>query len=384
MLIFKTLPKLIKVDPILLKTYIKQTKNMKILTAAIICTILPIAFLGFFKTWWQKILAPQQSSQIQISQFTKGPGDYDFSLIHDGLSRKYKVHVPPSYDKISKTPAIIAIHGGAGNADGSINFFQLNPKSDKEGFIVVYPEGTGPVVLGELRGSWNGGRCCNPALENNVDDVGFIRAMIDKLEKDFAVDKKRIYATGMSNGAIMSYALACNLSDKIAAIAPIGSVGLYNECNLTRPVPVMHFHGTADPCAKYEGCDLCMGCVAIFLQKLGFDIEPQYMAVISVPKFIDEWRQKNGCSSKTKITYQNGNASCNTYQGCQKNAETTLCTIVGMGHTWPGSADYGIDTCKINPDGYICNLYKETVGPLSQDINANDAMWEFFKKHPIN
>ncbi|MEA1924864.1 MAG: PHB depolymerase family esterase [Candidatus Altiarchaeota archaeon] len=311
-----------------------------------------------------------------------GPGDYDFSLDHDGLTRKYIVHVPHSYDNKTPTPAVIAFHGGGGNAERSVEYFRLNDKSDEEGFIVVYPEGTGKIVKGEVFGSWNAGRCCPPAADNNVDDVGFIRKMIEKLDEDFSIDEGRVYATGMSNGALMSYKLACELSDKIAAIAPSGGHDSFDECNPSRPVPVMHFHGTEDPCAFYEGGE-CGGCMSEFLSKMGLPVKTgKLWDCTSVPNYINQWKQINGCSDKTEITFQNRNATCVTYQECQDNAEVTLCTIEGMGHTWPGRTTYSAEACKTRPNGYMCRLWKEAVGTLSDDINANDAMWEFFKKHP--
>ncbi len=331
----------------------------------------------------KKNTTTEKHQKTILKNFYLNSGDYDFTIKHDGLIRRYKVHVPPSYDKKTPLPVILAFHGGTGNADKSPSYFQLNPKSDKEGFIVVYPEGTGKKILGTILGSWNGGTCCGPAFKNNVDDVGFIKKMLTKLEQDFNIDEKRIYATGMSNGAIMSYALACEMSDKIAAIAPSGSIGHYRQCDQTRPVPTIHFHGTDDPCAVYDGCDGCEGCVSKYLSKMKISSDFETMNVMSVPKFIDNWRKRNGCSSETKVTYKHKNATCITYQECKENAEVTLCTIKGMGHVWPGRPSYSLNICKTKPNGYMCTAWKETVGKLSTDISANDMMWNFFKKHHL-
>jgi polyhydroxybutyrate depolymerase len=312
-----------------------------------------------------------------------GPGDYDFSILHDDLTRLYKVHVPPGYDFNDSSPVIIAFHGGGGNAENSVDSFRLNEKSDNEGFIVVYPEGTGPLVMGEVFGTWNAGRCCPPAMDNNVDDVGFIELMLEELENDFNIDENRIYATGMSNGAQMCYRLACELADKIAAIAPCGSIGTFDNCTPSRPVPVMHFHGLEDPCRFYDGGQ-CGTCMAEFLNALGIPTVPRPWDCIPVLAYVDKWRIQNGCSNQTKITFQTGNATCISYQECQDNAEVTICTITGMGHTWPGSTEYNAEACKTRPNGYVCRLWKEAVGALSNDIIANDAMWEFFKKHTLN
>jgi polyhydroxybutyrate depolymerase len=322
-------------------------------------------------------------SKLQASpEFALGPGDYDFSIEHDGLKRIYIVHVPPSYDVIKPTPLVLAFHGGGGNAEGSVEYFQLNSKSDDEGFIVVYPEGTGKLVLGKVFGSWNAGRCCPPALDNNVDDVGFVKKMIEKLENDFKIDENRVFATGMSNGAQMSYRLACELADKIAAIAPVASQGTFDNCIPSRPVPVMHFQGIEDPCTLYRGGQ-CGACMAEFFNKIGIPVEARTWDCVTIQAYIDKWVKINGCSNQSSVTYQNKDATCMTYDQCQDNSEVTLCLIEGMGHTWPGRTTYSARACKERPDGYLCRLWIETVGDLSDDIIANDAMWEFFKKHPM-
>lgn len=323
------------------------------------------------------------ANEAATAKMVSGPGDYDFSILHDDLTRLYKVHVPPGYDINNSSPVIIAFHGGGGNAENCVDSFRLNEKSDIEGFIVVYPEGTGPQVKGEVFGTWNAGRCCPPAMDNNVDDVGFIECMLEELENDFNIDETRIYATGMSNGAQMCYRLACELANKIAAIAPCGSIGTFDNCTPSRPVPVMHFHGLEDPCCFYDGGQ-CGTCMAEFLNALGIPAVPRPWDCIPVPAYVDKWRIQNGCSNQTKVTLQTGNATCISYQECQNNAEVTICTIRGMGHTWPGSMEYSAEACKTRPKGYVCRLWKEAVGALNNDIIANDAMWEFFKKHTLN
>ena len=323
---------------------------------------------------------PQTPLNNNLSAY--GSGDYDFTLEHDGLERFYVVHVPPEYDKNSSTPLFIALHGGGGNARSSPGYFGLNLKSDREGFIVVYPEGTGKKVLGKTFAVWNAGRCCGTALQDNVDDVGFIDSMIDKLKSDFNIDEKRVYATGMSNGAQMVYRLACELSDKIAAIAPSGSQGTFDNCHPERPVPVLHIQGKADPCSLYDG-GVCGRCMADFWRKLGIPVQYNSWECISIPGYVDGWKTRNGCSGKTNVTFRNKGAICVTHEGCQQNADVTLCTVDGLGHNWPGQKTYGVEACKTNPDGIICNAWKDSVGPLSQDISANDMIWEFFKEHPM-
>jgi len=342
----------------------------KILLNFILLLGIILTFLGFNRTW---------------ALGTKGvgtlsSGDHEFTIKHDGLMRTYIVHVPHS-DKTAPLPVILAFHGGGGNAKGSAKFYGLNSKADDEGFIVVYPEGTGKKSNGKLFGSWNAGRCCPPASDHQVDDVGFLTKMMNKLPKDFNIDPRRIYAIGHSNGALISYRLACDLSERIAGIAVGGAQDSFDDCHPSRPVPVLHFHGTKDECAHYKG-GVCGGCFADFLTALGIPAPRRTWKCRSVPEYLDEWRQQNGCMDKARITYKKRKAQCRTYQKCQDNAEVTLCTIKGMGHTWPGRP-HGVDPCKKRPRSKMCRLWKDTVGKTSNDIIANDALWEFFQKHSL-
>ncbi len=326
-------------------------------------------------------ISKNQSSQKY--QFFSG-GEYDYSLQHDGLTRKYKVYIPSDYNPTKPTPLVMVFHGGGGNMDRAPHYFGFNKLADQENFIVVYPEGTGTRIVGNLLGTWNGGDCCGPAYDNNVDDVGFIKKMLAKIESEFNVDKKRIFATGMSNGAIMTYRLACEMSDQIAAIAPVASVGHYKKCQPSRPVATLHIHGLNDPCAPYNGCEKCQSCIQTYLSKLGLKVKTRPSHSLPVPKFINNWKNLNHCSDKTKSVYQSKDADCFEYLNCAKNSTVELCSIKNLGHTWPGRTSYGTDACQKNPHGHLCNLWKETVGPLNKNFPANKIIWKFFTEHPLN
>ena len=240
----------------------------------------------------------------------------------------------------------------------------LSKYSDKYGFILISPEGTGKVVFGKLWATWNGAaytvdgvleRCCKEGADVNIDDVGFISKVIDQAKKDFNVDERKIYVTGISNGGIMSYTLACNLAEKIAAIAPVAPSGTPDVCNPSRPVPVMHIHGTADTIAPYNG-----GAGGEI-----FGAKPRQIQ--SAATVVSRWRQINGCSSAIQNSYQKGNASCVTNNECSNGSEVALCTIEGMGHTYPSGKQY---------------LPISKIGPVSYDISF-DQIWEFFEKHPM-
>ena len=294
------------------------------------------------------------SSVSPINPLSFGPGDHDFTLVHDGLTRLYRVHVPNSYNGSASFPLVFAFHGAGGNIAISISGFALlTDKSDEAGFIVVYPQGIGPFVAGHgIAGSWNADKCCPIATDNNVDDVGFVERMIEELENNFNIDENRVYATGGSNGGMMCFRLACELSDKIAAVAPCIGHDVLNNCTPVRPISVMHFHGTADSCVPYYGGQ-SGDCMVGYLDMLG--LPPRTWNFISVPDYIDQWGAINSCLTQ-EITYNNGNTTCVTHRGCESNTEVILCTINGMDHRLP---------------------------MISDGIDVNDAIWDFFERHPM-
>ncbi len=308
----------------------------------------------------ERIRERQQKKQQTTNNF--GAGDYDFSLVHDGLTRKYKAHIPNTYNRANKTPVVIYIHGGGGSSAGSKND-GLYAYSDKYGFILLSPAGTG--VLKDKLLVWNLGPYLingniqnhpNYASEHNTDDIGFLSKIIDDVKNNFNVDENRIYATGISQGGMMSYRLACELSDKIAAIAPVAPPAAPMNCNPSRPVPIMHIHGTVDPCAPFNG-GMSGGC-------LGTEKE----LFQSAQEMVNRWLSIDNCSSESVVVYQKRNAACISYSKCGGRSEVEFCTVEGMGHTYPSGWQY---------------LPANRIGPVSYDISF-DQIWEFFKKHPMN
>lgn len=276
--------------------------------------------------------------------------EYEQSMTFDGRTRNYLVHLSPGYNSSTKNyPLVIVLHGGGGNARNAERMTDFSEKADKEGFIAVYPEGTGKLERYAL--TWNAGNCCGYALDNNVDDVGFIRALIEKLEKDLRIDSNRIFATGISNGGMMSYRLACELSDKIAAIGPVAGA-LNMECKPAHPVSVIIFHGTADQHILYEGGP----------PKKIFDDHPRVDN--SVAYAVSFWVKQNGCSNNSK-KQDKGNISIETYTDDKNGTEVALYTIKDGGHVWPGGEKGG-------PWG----------DEPTQEISATDIIWDFFAKHP--
>ncbi len=281
-------------------------------------------------------------------------GDRTWALTVGGIERSYVVHVPAGLDLAKPASVVLAFHGGGTHAQAMEEFSGLNQKADEAGFIVVYPNGTGRLrrVL-----TFNGGNCCGYAMDNGVDDVEFTRKILDDLATRVDVDAKRIFATGMSNGAIMVYRLAAELSDRIAAIAPVGGPMGIESPNPGRPVSVIHFHGTDDTFAPYAG------------GKGRRLFKPDFY---SVGHSIRAWVEVNGCGREPVVaqlpdTFEDGTSvTRKTYGPGKDGAEVTLIEIAGGGHTWPGREPH-----------------RRFLGRSTRDISANDLMWDFFKRHPM-
>jgi polyhydroxybutyrate depolymerase len=299
-------------------------------------------------------------------------GDSTNTLTFDGGGRTYNVHIPAGLDLSKPAPLVFAFHGGGQSISQFEGFVHMVPKSDSAGFILVEAEGT-IALPGLTPGTldvWNAGNCCELAaqINTNVDDVGFVRAMIDKITSQVCVDPKRIFATGFSNGGMLSHRLACELSDKIAAIASvsggIGDVDLDKmppqtlfQCNPGRKVPVMHIHGTQDACYPFDG-----GWGPLSL-----------VTFVSAPVTVQEWITRNGCSPNPPTTVlSNGAATCNLYP-CPHSGEVEFCTIDGGGHYWPGGDDWA-------GSEVVCGSNQ---GARSADLIANDTIWSWFMAHPM-
>jgi polyhydroxybutyrate depolymerase len=193
-----------------------------------------------------------------------------------------------------------------------------------------------------------------------VDDVGFLSALIDKLSRDYRIDPKRVYSTGISNGGFMSQRLACDLADKIAAIAVVAATmgrDLAGRCKPSRPVSVLLIQGTEDPLVPYEG-----GRVQV----------PGGGAIISAPEAVKKWVGLDGCNGQPKRDSLPDSANDETrtrresYGGCREGTAVVFLAVEGGGHTWPGGPQY---------------LPVRRIGRASRDFNASELIWEFFAAH---
>ena len=286
-------------------------------------------------------------------------GEHTRTISVGDLQRRYRVHVPKKYDAANPTPVVVVFHGGGGNPESMVRLTGMNAKSDEAGFIVVYPYGSG---LDPERGlTFNGGGCCGYAMQRKIDDIGFTRAMLDDLAKVANVDTNRVFATGLSNGGIMSHYVASELSDRIAAVAPVGGPLMMDAPNAKRPVPVMHFHGTGDEFAPFKGGFGKGGAGG----KGVTDFK-------SVDHTIQSWVKANDCKPEPEVVALPDKADdgmkCTrkTWSGGKDGSEVVLIEIENGGHTWPGN------------EPTVPMLGKST-----KDISANDLMWEFFQKHSM-
>ncbi len=267
------------------------------------------------------------------------------SITVGGVQRQYIVHRPTSLTGATAVPLVVMLHGGFGSADQAQRAYGWDAAADRHGFVVVYPNGIGRT--------WNAGTCCGPAMRDGVDDVGFIDALVTELIRAQGIDPTRVYAAGMSNGAMMSYRLACELPGRFAAIGPVaGSMTVH--CARAAPTSVCHIHGLADDRVPFSG--------GVGPRGFAKDARP------SIPSVMDIWRAVDGCTTPT----MNHNGFVHTQSADGPNGvNVTLITIDGAGHQWPGG--------RAAPPRAARAL---GIDPPSTAIDATSTLWQFFAAHP--
>lgn len=264
------------------------------------------------------------------------------------LERTYTVRLPSSYDGSTPLPLVIAMHGGFGSGTQLENQSQLSVKAEQEGFIVVYPDGV-PSLIG-IR-TWNAGGCCGYAMNNGIDDVGFIDALLDTLFDELAIDTQRVYATGMSNGGFMSYRLACELSDRIAAIAPVSASMTIASCQPARPVPVISLHSYLDTSVPYLG-------------GVGDGVSGHYNS--PQDSVLNAFATHANCAVLNDTVQHDASMTVIRWHDCECGAEVITYRTQDGGHSWHGGVQ--------SPIG----------DPPSQTVSANDLMWDFFQQHTLD
>lgn len=322
---------------------------------------------------------PGRGRMSPRDRFPAGPGDEDKSFVFQGRKRTYRVHVPPSFDRSLARPLVMVLHGGVVNGYFTAYNTGMSDTADREGFIAVYPNGTGRMEDRLL--AWNVVFGFAYPLRNNVDDVGFLRELIGRMVADYGADARRVYVTGISNGGMMSYRLASEASDLISAVAPVAGAAagrarsgspLMVFPEPARPVSVMAFHGMQDRLVPYAG------------GQGGGITNAVYPPVRDS---IDRWVGWDGCSAVPQTwTSPNGNIIRQWYSGGREGSEVVLYTIRDGGHSWPGGRQMGAagpggETMPAFRSRRLGNRFAERIGSTTQEISANGLMWEFFKRH---
>lgn len=289
-------------------------------------------------------------------------GDHTVTLQHGGRERSAIVHMPQRAAERPALPVILSFHGGGGHGANQKEYSLLDALAESENFLAVYPNGTGRLS-GRLL-TWNAGSCCAYSVINKIDDVGFVRALIDQLAEKFSIDRRRIYATGMSNGGMMAHRLAAEASDIIAAVAPVAGGMVLPMVKSGRAVPLLHIHSVDDPRALYGG-------------GLGppFPLARNQVLHPNIDEMIKRWAEHNGCAAEPKVADRRIDSSPRghsaakfVYPNCRDGAAVALWKLTGAGHVWPGGKQ---------------KVLERMLGPSTDIIDVNREMWEFFKRYAL-
>ena len=276
-------------------------------------------------------------------------------------TREYMVYVPESYRTGDPWPVVVVFHGGGGNAESMLRTTGWDEEAEGERFLAVFPQGTAidrPRRRSRRDGRfWNdgSGRESIPAARQNVDDIAFVNQLLADLEDRYSVDKRRVYATGFSNGAGMAFRVARELSTTFAAVAPVAGADWSPEAEPTRPVPVLYITGDADPLNPLEG-----GAVRVGRRTMG--TKPD------VGEMLDEWVRINKCERSRGITTKQRGVTGVEYLDETGKSGVILYTLKNHGHHWPGSES---------------RLPARLVGPNTSTLDAAAIIWEFFEEHKL-
>lgn len=268
--------------------------------------------------------------------------------------RKVLVHLPRGHDAAQPAPLVLAFHGGGGHAEymADDSHYGLQKKADEAGFVVAFPNGYSKLPGGRFA-TWNAGGCCGDARDRGVDDVGFARAVVAALEARYRIDATRVFATGMSNGGMMSHRLACEAADVFRAVASVAGTDATARCAPSRPISVLHIHARDDDHVLFDGG----------AGPGAFRDDSKVMNFVSVPETLSRWVQRDHCTAPAQRTLDTPGATCEAYRGCDGGVSVQLCVTETGGHSWPGA-----QRVRRGKEG------------ASQALDADDVIWRFFEQ----
>lgn len=264
-------------------------------------------------------------------------GFYEGTLQHGERERSFNVYIPEGYDGETRRPLVVAMHGGFGTGAVFEEQARFAPAADRHDYLVAYPNG--------VWRAFNAGTCCGKPAEDNIDDVGFVAALVEKVSGRYCVDRDRVYGTGFSNGAMLTHRIACERPDLFTAIAPVAGNIMMESCSADRSTPALMIQGRADERIPWEG-----GTVNESYRR------PMTNVVATVA-------ERNQCGDGEKPTLEKGQALCKTRQGCE--APVTYCGIEGMGHQWPGGK----------------TIMRFMLGDNTEDYDATARIFRFFEEN---
>ncbi len=313
-----------------------QKSKLKWVRLSILISFLIAVLIFFFKYQNNK------EQQLVVQRFFGG--DRFQTIAVHGQSRSFLLHIPILSIAHHPKPLLILLHGTGSNAEDLEEMLHINDLADKERFIVAYPNG--------IDSSWNAGNCCGSAHAHQVDDVKFIRLIIEQIKKEYRIIPNRIYAAGLSNGGMMAYRLACELSDQMAAVASVAGAMDVDVCRPTQQVSIIAIHGMADETVLYQGG----------ISKK--DSEKNYDQPVS--RAVHFWVRRNGCLPISNKE-QRLNVIRESYKNEHTGVEVLLYSILGKGHEWPGLTQ---------------GTHFSELKDKSQQLSASQEVLDFFKTHP--
>lgn len=322
-------------------------RKRRLAVAAVIVTLLSTGFAGV--SWYTLTASPLCRAA------DTGPAELGLQgrwLLSGGRERCFLLYVPSGHEGGQALPVVVSIHGLADTAQRHARMTGWQAIAEREGFVAVFPEGTGFPLRWHSDGT---------IIDNGVDDVQFFRDLLQDLGQLVVYDPARVYVNGFSNGGGMTYRLSCHAADQITAAGVVAAaIGPQPDgCAPDHPVPVMAFHGTADPLVPYGGRVYERNAI------MGPGLYRKDWTLEGVESWIERWAGQNECSPGESALAPQGDTRGIEYTGCSEDARVVLYTILDGGHTWPGGRPIPL------------------VGRTNQDIDASEMLWAFYETYAL-